>query len=113
MTEAVALHERLKQRGVFVPVNEINEISSPSISRWHSRGEVDSEMDVRQIGMFDRSRLKKEYGATDEEISAGFIIRKTIQDLIILPDDFVTCECDGKIVMIKWSNVEMFELVVG
>lgn len=70
--EALAMHERLKPRGVFVPITDISAIERPDIARWRSRGSVSSELDVRSAGMLDKAKWRKEVGATDDELRSGF-----------------------------------------
>ncbi|AOR80283.1 hypothetical protein BES08_25595 (plasmid) [Novosphingobium resinovorum] len=67
-------------------------------------------MDVRNMGRAELAGLKDRYGATDEELRSGFLIRETVQDLMVLPDEFVTCRSGGRLMMIKWDRVETYEL---
>lgn len=110
LAEAYAAHERLKPRGVIIPISDISNCESPALSNWKARGNVPSEMDVRNMGRAELAGLKERYGATDEELWSGFLIRDTVQDLMILPDEFVACSCDGRLVMVKWDRVETYEV---
>jgi hypothetical protein len=109
--EAMAIYERLKPRGVIMPVSHIIGIDQPVVSRWKSRGAVSSELDVRGKQRWELANLRNDYGATDEELASGFLIRETSQDLIILPDDFVTCRSRDRSILIKWSAVETYEVI--
>ncbi len=111
--EAIAIHERLKPRGAIIPVSQIAGIDEPVVSRWKSRGTVSSELDVRGKQKWELTNLRNDYGATDEELASGFLIRDTVQDLIILPDDFVTCRSGSRSILVKWSAVETYEVIEG
>ncbi|MBF7015192.1 hypothetical protein QUC32_29900 (plasmid) [Novosphingobium resinovorum] len=110
LAEAYAAYERLKPRGVIVPVSDISNCEHPAVANWRARGAVPSEMDVRNMGRAELAGLKDRYGATDEELRSGFLIRETVQDLMVLPDEFVTCRSGGRLMMIKWDRVETYEL---
>ena len=111
LAEAIALAERLRPRGVFVPVSEIEGVMHPNVESWRARGLVESELDVRNAGMFDKQRLRKEHGATDEEIASGFIVRETQQDLVFFADEFVTCSAKGTRILVKWASIDFYEVV--
>lgn len=111
LAEAFALGERLRPRGMAMEVSQITGVDRSNPERWRARGEVLSELDIRVIGMFERNRLKKEYHASDDEISTGFIVRRTVQDLVFFPDDFVTCVCGDNIVLVKWCKVDTYRVM--
>lgn len=111
VAEALSLHERLTPRGSFIPVNQISGIELPDLTRWRSRGTVASELDVRSISAGEKARWQKELGATDGEIQSGFIVRETVQDLVVLPNEFVTCISENAQILIKWSAIETYELI--
>lgn len=111
LVEATEMHDRLKPRGIFVPVSEMQGVISPDVSAWKARGKVESEADVRSMGMFEKSRFRKEWGASDEEIKSGFVVRETEQDLIVLPDNFVTCRTGDRLIQVKWSSIDIYEAI--
>ena len=111
LLEAHALHSRMSGRGVFVPVSKMAGVESPAPSNWSSRGLIESEMDVRGIEKWKIKELKERYGATDQELQTGFLIRTTEQDLSVMPDEFITCISSGRHVQLKWSSIEVYELV--
>lgn len=111
LAEASQAHDRLRPRGTIVPVAQISGIETPDVSYWKAHDRVLSEADVRNMGMFDKLKLRNEWGATDEEIKSGFVRRETMQDLIVLPDSFVTCLSGDRTIQIKWSTVDIYELV--
>jgi hypothetical protein len=111
LVEAYALAERLKPRGVMVPIGEIEGVEHPSIVNWKASGLVQSELDVRQIGMFEKKSLRNDHGATDAEIASGFIVRETMQVLGFFPDDYVTAQSGGKRILIKWASIDFYEVV--
>lgn len=110
--EALSVHDRLKPRGIVMPIGQISGIEEPAVSRWKSRGVVTSEIDVRGMQKWEKANLQRDYGATDAELASGFLVRETTQDLIVLPDDFVTCRSGGRSILVKWSSVETYEIVV-
>jgi hypothetical protein len=110
LAEAYAAHERLKPRGVIIPISDISNCEHPAVTNWGARGNVPSEMDVRNMGRAELASVRDRYGATDDELRSGFLIRETVQNLMVLPDDFVACSCEGRLVMIKWDRVETYEL---
>ena len=108
IAEALALAERLKTRGRAVPVHAISGIERPDVASWRSRGEVESELDIRGKSDADKRRLIAEHTATNEEILSGFLVKNTMQDLVFMPSDFVSCWVEDKEILVRWSAIETY-----
>lgn len=109
LSEAFALASRLRPRGVFIPVSEIGGVDLPHVEHWRARGVVESELDVRSMNAFEKQKIRSDHGATEAEIASGFIVRQTMQDLVFFSDEFVTCNANGKRILVKWSSIDFYE----
>jgi hypothetical protein len=110
LVEAASLLERLRARGAFVPVERIEGIRSHAPNNWFSVGEIASEVELNKIEPRERAAIIRDYGITKQEELAGFAVRDTTQQLVFLPDEFVTVESEGRSINVRWSSVETYEV---
>ena len=110
LAEAVQFHERLLERGVWVPVQEINGIGRPHPGNWSAEAEVEGELDLTGKGMFEKARLMSEWSISKEEAAAGLVYRSKRQPVVFLQDEFVWLNGEGGPIGVRWSAVDSYQL---